>query len=290
MIDMDEAHRLLRLSHAAVGVAGLALFWVPVCVRKGSRLHARCGTLFAWCAYYVGVTGLLASVWGLVHPAGFFADAELERLGPEQRKLAFESVRFILSITGFLALAVMAGVVLGIRAMRTKARHERLRSPILLVLEVSLGVWSAALAVYGAGTLLACYAGWHFLPPGAGHRYWLSVILGAYGVYGALGELRYIYGPPPGPMAWWTLHMECMLGSGAGFHAAFFLFGAGRFLPMEGAWQLLAPLVPLVIGEAATAVWVRRYQRKFEGQAALPGEQTHGHGGVRGGAERRPPP
>jgi hypothetical protein len=262
VLDFDQAHRVFRLSHAAVGLAGLLLFWIPVFARKGGWLHVRCGRAFVWCVAYVGVTGLIASVWGLAHPASFLTDAELARLDAEERRLAFERVRFILSITGFLALAVMSAVVLGVRTVRTKEQHERLRSPLLLGLEVSLAVWSSALALYGAATLLLCWSGAHFLPPGSSLRYGLCVLLGAYGLYGALGELSYIRGPRPDPMSWRTVHIECMLGSGGGFHAAFFLFGAARFLPLEGTGQLLAALLPVVAGSVATRWWVRRYERK----------------------------
>jgi heme exporter protein D len=268
MFDVDEAHRLFRLSHAAVGFAGLGMFWIPVLARKGSRLHIRGGRFFVWCAYYVTLTGLAASVWGLVHPVSFIEEKVLRPLDDDQVRLAAERLRFILSITGFLALGVLSGVLLGVSVMRARERHERLRRPIVLAPIAAFLLWSAGLAVYGAGSLAAAYAGWHFIPASAAHPYWLGAALGVIGVYGAIGDLRYVYGPPPNRIEWWSMHMQCMIGAGAGFYAAFFLFGAGQLAPFVRGWQLLAPLIPLVIGGIATRLWLRYYERKFGGDAS----------------------
>lgn len=265
MLDLDVIHRAVRLSHVCVGFVGLALFWIPVFARKGGPLHIRTGRLFVYCAYYVGVTGLMASIWALVHPASFFGDPALQRVAPEQVPYERESARFLFSITGFLALLILAGTVFGVRIVRTRDDHARLASPLVLTLVIALGVWSLALTVYGASSLLACYAGWHWLPAEAAGRYWINAILGVVGVSGVAGDLRYMLRPRATPMAWWYKHMECMLGAGIGFHAAFFVFGTWRLLRIElqGAWQLVPWLLPFAVGVPAMALWIRYYERKF---------------------------
>ncbi len=272
MPDLDAVHRLFRILHAAIGFAGLGLFWVPVLARKGSRLHITSGRLFAGCAYYVALTGLLASVWGLLHPPSFLAGEDLGAMPGDRARLAIERLRFILSITGFLALGVLAGVVLGTRVMKAGPRHEQLRSPLVLVPLGGLLIWSAALALYGLASLVAVYAGWHFIPRAGGHRYWLTAGLGVLGVYGAIGDLRYVRGPCPSPPARWSMHVHCVLGAGAGFYAAFFLFGATRLLPVPGAWPLIAAMLPVVIGSVATKAYISRYERRV---GSLPADESH---------------
>jgi hypothetical protein len=265
VFDLDFLHRAARMSHVAVGLIGVALFWFPVFARKGGPLHIRTGRLFVYCAYYVGVTGLIGSIWALVHPVSFYGDVRMQRVTPAELPFEIESTRFLFSITGFLALLILAGTVFGVRVMRTREDHARLRSPLLLALEIALGVWSLALAAYGFGSLAAFQFGWHWLPAEAAGRYWINAILGVVGVSGAVGDLRYICRPRATPMAWWYKHMECMLGAGIGFHAAFFVFGTWRLLriDLEGPWQLVPWLLPFAVGVPAMIVWVRYYERKF---------------------------
>jgi hypothetical protein len=90
-------------------------------------------------------------------------------------------------------------------------------------------------------------------------------VLGLLGVHSAWTELRYIFQPRPTPMAWFYKHMENMLGVGIGFHTAFLVFGAFRFLPfrLEGGWQLVPWLLPSLIGIPATHWWIHTYKRRF---------------------------
>lgn len=263
MIDLDGIHRLFRLSHIVTGFAGLVLVWIPLIAAKGSRLHVRSGRWFVYCAYYVGTTGLLASIWGVLHPASFISYAGFDSLDGQRARIVAEDVRFIFSITGFLALAVMAGVTLGLRAMRAGDRPELLRSGVLTVMLAAAGLWSAGLAAYGAASLVAGYSGWHFIAPAAASRYWFNAILGVIGVYGTIGDLKFIYGPRPTRMGRWAVHMQCMIGSGAGFYAAFLLFGASRLMKLPGYWTILAPLIPLTVASFAAKRWIAAYERRF---------------------------
>jgi hypothetical protein len=253
MPDLDALHRFLRLSHVAVGFVGVALFWVPILAAKGGRLHVLSGRLFVGCAYYVGATGLAGSLWGLVHPQSFFEGGALLSVDAERARQVVREVRFVLAITGFLALAIMAGVALGVRVMR-HCDLPAVRTPGMLALLAATGLWSAFLAVHGAGGLVAgcaAQAGADAAP----HQHWIHVALGAMGVYGTVGDLRFLYAREPTRLARRAVHIQCMISSGAGFYAAFLLFGAARVFGISGAWQLVAPLVPLV-GASFAAKWL----------------------------------
>jgi hypothetical protein len=261
---LDLLHVALRYSHVAAGFLGLALFWVPIFAVKGSPLHIRCGRVFVWMAYYVGATALVSSVWCLCHPTSFLG-ATWESIGSRGRPYVLEQMRFIFSILGYLALAILCGAVFGVRVVRTRHDHALLRSRWLLGLQGALGLWSLGLAIFGVWNLAMIYAGRHLLPSEAAGRYWIPVALGIFGMLGAKGEIAYILKPRPTPMAWWYKHMENMLGVGIGFHTAFLVFGLLRFLPirLEGTWQLVPWLLPAAIGIPATHLWIRYYQRKF---------------------------
>jgi hypothetical protein len=266
MFDYETTHRWLLISHIVAGAIGLPVFWIPVFAKKGGRLHIRAGQVFVWCAYWVTLTGLVFSVWGLTHPTSLLGSSR--PIKPESLPYVIEKLRFFYSILGFLSLAVLAGIILGVRVIRTRHDHEKLRGPLVIGVESALGLWSLGLAADGLWTVLACYGGWHPLltSPGQGQRYWINVFLGLLGIYGVWGDLRFVLRPRESPMAWWYMHMECMLGAGIGFHTAFMVFGANRLLKLEleGVWNLLPWVLPSAIGIPATAKWVGYYRRKFE--------------------------
>jgi hypothetical protein len=143
-----------------------------------------------------------------------------------------------------------------------------------LALEGAFGLWSLGLALFGAGSLVACHAGWHLLPPSAAGRYWINLGLGLFGVYGFINDMKYMLRPRSSPMAWLYMHMECMIGAGIGFHTAFLVFGARSVVKLDGIWQLTPWLLPSLIGIPALVMWTRYYRRKFastsEQQPSLP--------------------
>jgi len=258
--------RLFRLSHVVVGVLGIGIFWIPVFAAKGGRLHVYGGRLFAWCAYYGGATGLLLSCWAIVHPLSFFGDPALQRIRDADLPYQIENARFLYSITGFVALMVLAGTWFGVRLARTRGDHARLRSPPLLAMLGTLGLWSLGLIGYGAYSLVESRAGTHLLAPSAADRYWVSVVLGIIGVYGVVGDLRYVLRPPATRWAWRYRHMECMIGAGIGFHAAAFFFIVKELLHvrLEGAAQLGPALLPVALGVPAMWIWIAREERRLE--------------------------
>jgi hypothetical protein len=270
MLDLDTIHRVMRSLHIAIGGLGVILFWIPVFSKKGGRIHIFTGRLFAWCAYFVGTTGLIGSVWGLSNPASFFGDPAKNQIDPRSLPYVMEKARFLFSITGFLALAVLAGTYFGVRVVRTRRDHRQFRNWLLVSLESILGLWCIGLVAFGVYSLINCYAGRHLLPASAAGRYWIPVALGAWGSYTVYDELKYIFRPRPTPMAWWYRHMESMLGAGIAFHTAFLVFALPRIvgLDLKGAWQLLPWLLPSALGIPAIVVWVRYYERRFEGSEA----------------------
>lgn len=268
--------RLLRWSHVAVGVAGLLLFWIPICTKKGSRLHVKGGRLFACCAVFGGATGLFFSCWAIIDPASFLADRGPPPAEPRTFAVVVAHARFLHSITGFLALGVLAGTVMGIRIVQARADHARLRGPIVMTLLGAFGTWSAALLLFGLWSVFMGEGAFELSGPREASRYWVSVVLGSVGVWGACGDLKYVTRPPATAHAWRYQHMECMLGVGIGFHSAAFFFIAKALLPapLSGAWSLAPMLVPLVVGTPLMWIWIAREERRLTASPP-PGDEAH---------------
>lgn len=264
-INLDLLHHALRYSHIVIGFLGLVLFWIPVFATKGGRLHVRAGRVFACCAAYAGLTGLLSSIWALVAVDSFLGPT-FATVSDRARPYAIEQTRFLFALLGYLSLAVLSGLWFGLRAVWTRRRHEALREPVLLTLHLATAAAGLALFAFGLWTLLLGYRGEHLLPAAALGKYWIFIVLGLLGVLSVKSELQYVYRPRPSRMAWVYKHIENMLGVGIAFHTAFLVFGANRLFGayLPGAWALLPWVLPSAIGIPATALWVRSYRRKFD--------------------------
>lgn len=265
---MDELLSILRPTHVVVGCIGLIVFWVPVIAEKGSPAHRRAGRLFALCALYAGGTGLGLSIWAVLHPASFFGDPQMQRIRAEDVPLAIEKARFLYSITGFLALAVLSGVVFGARLARTHRNPAQLISPPLISVLGIYGLWSIALVMYGGWSIIAIHRGEHVMAEVGGGQYWVSIILGVIGICGVHSDLRHVRRPPSSPSGWVPKHMECMLGAGIGFHAAALFFSVNEWsgLELRGAMRFAPMLVPFVVGVPVMWWSIARWERKASDQ------------------------
>ncbi len=260
---LDLLHVGMRWSHIAAGFIGLLLFWIPVCTKKGSKLHILTGRVFLWLATFVSVTALVASGWGIVWPRSFLS-WRVADMPTDRREAVLEArvddVRFLMLILFFLAIAVLAGVVFGRSAVRTKLDHARLRSPLLLGLELAMGAAGLMLIGFGAKELWAS--------GGAEQKYWIHIVLGGLGIFGAWSDLNYLLGPQPEErMSWLYKHVESMIGVGIGFHTAFAVFGFSRLLnyvewELNGIWLLIPWVVPSIVGVPAAAIWIHRLRQQ----------------------------
>ena len=267
---IETAHAALRYSHIAVGFAGLPLFWIPVLTKKGSRVHVLTGRMFLCCATFVGLSGLASSVWAIVDPRSF-SPGLWTNAGPREAPYIAESLRFFFAMLAFLSMAVLASVVFGVAAIRTRRDHARLRHPFLLTVQTAQIVAALGLAAFGGWNLVLGFSDAHPLPEASTAKYWIPFALGGVSAIGGATDLRYILQPRPTPMSWWYKHMQNMAGVGIGFHTAILVFGASRFLApyLPGAWQLAPWLLPAIVGLPVLSYWTRRYQKKF-GEFAPP--------------------
>ena len=233
--------------HVAAGFVGLAAFWIPVCARKGGRVHVRAGLVYTWCAYVVSVTAVVVA-------AGRIATHLSQGVGVTERPDLYGFPLFL----GYLGVTTLAMVRQAMRVVATRRTPERLRTPFhealawasiagsLIVIAFALGVWSGLSPV-----LLG-----------------LSPI----GLFTGRGMLRLMHNPGAEHMGWFYSHMGSMLGGGIAFHTAFFVFGAQRLFAYEivGPLGILPWILPAAIGIPAIAIWTRYYRRKFNPAARRP--------------------
>lgn len=253
MFELSTLHQSLRWVHIAVGFLGLAAFWVPIFARKGGKIHVLFGRIFVVCAYIIVVTALFSCAWALLHPLSFtgttrdLSEGELAELS--------SNVRFFTALLGVLSLWLFAALEMGIGVLRTRKNPDRLWNPRQIFAQGISGLGSLALGIFGAS----------FLTQTGSPLFLIPLLVGASGL-GASGRiLLFMRKPRLARMAWWYMHMECMLGAGIAFHTAFFVFGFSRLFnfQLQGPWALLPWLLPAAIGIPATQIWIRHYKNKF---------------------------
>ncbi|MFO0868257.1 MAG: hypothetical protein U0935_04860 [Pirellulales bacterium] len=267
MLDwLDALHAVLRAVHIGLGFVGLLLFWVVIGLRKGGPTHRRCGRWFVRCAYVVGGTGVVSSLWALADVESF---APLVRAASDaaRQEALREMFRFLFAILLFLSVATVAGAVLGVELIRQRDVAAARRRPHvvfwqLFTVATSLGL--IALGVHGLLTDTASVPGTSATRYGLPWvAYWVPVGVGLFGAGAALRELIGTSHRGGDPRDWLFKHVQQLCGTGVAFHTAFIVFGAGRLFGFQwsGPWALVPWVAPPVIGMVLTAWYVRRLRR-----------------------------
>ncbi len=224
--------------HIVAGSIGLLAFWAPVFSRKGGRRHRRYGRVFAWSAYAVVGSALMAvSVQVLV--------ARME--GVEVANAADEYA--FLFFLGYLALVTGIIVRHGLAVLADKRDLRAMNRPLDKGLAAS--AIAASLALIGFAL---------YYDPG--NRIVL-LALSPVGITSGYGILRAISGRRTERTPWIHEHLEAMLGAGIAYHTAFAVFGSGRLfdVALDGPLAVVPWVLPAVIGVPAIAIWTRRYRR-----------------------------
>ena len=115
---MDRALDVVLWAHVAAGFTGLGAFWVPIFARKGGVSHVRFGRVYAWCAYVVTLSAVLACIWRV---AGYRAEGITFSEQPELYGFAF--------FLGYLGVATFAAVRQSIRAVQRGGSRKSSRPP-----------------------------------------------------------------------------------------------------------------------------------------------------------------
>jgi len=251
--DLADMHLVLRGIHITAGALGLVAFWAAVFTKKGASRHIRCGRVFAFCAYPVGVTAVCSSGWSVVDPFGFgtslgLSEDDVRRLAPEQNWLFW--------VLGLAGVSLLAYIQVGVYAIKTKGTRRPAGNCILLLTLAALGLMGACVAAIGVSSLVEVGPAIHNTMP---------AVLGLVAVPLAYTMLKFVRRSRATHMDWWYKHMECMLVSGIIFHTALAITVSNRLLQqglLDGPAALIPWVLPTVIGVPVTFAWILRYKMK----------------------------
>ena len=115
---MEEVRDILRLVHIAIGFIGLAVFWVPIVVKKGASLHIAAGKIYTWAVYFVAGSAVTNAVILMI------LSARAGR-GPSTEPGSFGFLLFL----AYLGIVVFASARHGVRVIQTKKNHAALATP-----------------------------------------------------------------------------------------------------------------------------------------------------------------
>lgn len=232
--------------HASAGILGLALFWIPVILKKGSRNHKRIGRWYLQLMMTTALTGLAIALMMLFVPLAVsppLANSTPEQIvelaaSTQQRSAFFFLLAFLLiSTTQRATLALVA------RADRQLLRRSiHLLAPVLLLVSSVYLVW---LGVTDSSVLYLVFAG-------------LGLFIGS-------GQLWYAYKPTLERGEWLLEHIRNTIASGIAAHTAFFVFGAASVMGelFSGPLVLLPWVLPGVVGGTAISLLTQSYKRRL---------------------------
>ena len=231
---------ILRWLHVIAGVLTLGSMGIPLLTRKGGRIHRQAGWVFVVCMAFLSLSSMWLCVCAML---GFQGESVT---GRGVMSAEFGAFLFVISLlTGH-------SVFCGIRVLKQKRRTSPLRNPLDWAFDLSLGLGSVGLLVWGISTG--------------------SVLLIGFGVLGTLSAWRHIrlmQSVPTDKQYWWYTHMSAMIGGCIGALSAFLVINSEQF---PTAVQAAVPawvfwLAPTILGVPVLIRWRAHYRRKFSAAA-----------------------
>ncbi|MCL5049740.1 MAG: hypothetical protein M1473_04315 [Firmicutes bacterium] len=231
---MLTVHQLLLYAHIGFGALALVLFWLPFATRKGSVTHRRIGRWYVLGMYIVSGTGVAMSLMVLAAP-GYF-----------KPNVPTAAVYVFWALLLFLSLLTLVNVRLAMLVLQYKHRPEVFRQAryLWMPLVMLAGGIGLVIIAFNASQLLL-----------------LHYIFGVLGVVTAAQMLQLSVARTLKPNTWLLQHISATIGSGIALYTAFMAFGARQFLGFLGDWQLLAWIIPGIVGSFAIAWISKRYRQ-----------------------------
>jgi hypothetical protein len=239
---LQTALDIIRWIHIPAGLIGLAVFWLPLVVKKGGRVHRRAGWVFVYSMAIASVTAVaLAVLRALIFR---------ERTG----SLTLEGLAGPLFLVN-VAMLTGVSVYHGIAVLRQKSRTTAGTGPLDLGLPIALVAISILTLALGFVTR--------------------NPVLFTLPVVGLIiGTQQFIAArrAPTNRMWWWFEHMAGMLGGCIAALTATLITNAKYIRPYATAPDWLFWIGPALIGIPLLLLWQRAYRRRFAaaGQARQP--------------------
>ncbi|RUO52775.1 hypothetical protein CWI69_06955 [Pseudidiomarina halophila] len=227
---MLAIHQAMLYLHILLGTVALIIFWVPIAVRKGGSSHVWFGRVYVWSMYLVATSGILMSVMVLSHPAYFKAEL-LQRATSVPAML--QQIYYFWSMLLFLSLLTFVSVRQAMLVLKHKRNTAVFRRWSYL--------WMPASLFLGGASLIS-------MAILSDDRMILHYIFGGIGLVSGIQMSHFAYVKEAAPKRWLAEHISSTIGSGIAVYTAFFAFGARHWFNFLGDWQLLAWLVPGIVG------------------------------------------
>lgn len=234
---LDSIHTVLRYTHIIGGFIGLALFWIPIFSKKGSKVHRQMGKYWTWLARVVvgsAFLGLCLYIPDLV-----------------AKNVPAKNFAFLLFL-GYLSIVAYIAVIYGVAVLNSKSDPTQMDTPF----------WNGVVIVSVSSSLFIIAFAFIVQPDTMP----LLLALSPIGIMYGLQIRKYIKGKHNSPKAWLYEHLDSMLGAGIAFHTAFAVFGMMRMfdIGLEGYVAVIPWILPAAIGIPAQHIWKRHYQKKFK--------------------------
>ncbi len=206
---MTMFYDLMVFLHAAAGLFGLAIFWLPALGRKGTARHRRIGNWFVVAMTATASSALLLVAMLYLSP---LATQDALELSEERQRQVIAQAYVLAHLLLVLGLLLLANTRHAVLALRSRRQPGLMRQPVHRALLLALGIASAHLLWRGFHDGLVLY-------------YVFAVL----GLMNAIG--MWLGGRATDPSAQQLLrqHIGNIVGAGIAAHTAFLVFG-GRTL------------------------------------------------------------
>ena len=221
---MEAIFKIILYTHIAAGSISLILFWIPVLVKKGSKVHNKIGMVYVY------------FMWIVVISAGILCCLNLFR----GRPISAAFLGFLTLLTGHpLWYAI---VVLKYKKEVPKRIYtiRKVMNWTLFVAGFGLITWSMILKLNGPSVLL--------------------LIFGILGVVSAFPLIRQKEASRMNSN-WLAEHLEGMVGTGIAAYTAFLAFGGGNFFADIFSGPLIA--IPWSLPTIIGVIVITRMKKKM---------------------------
>ena len=221
---MEAILKIILFTHIAAGSISLILFWIPVIVKKGSKIHNKVGMVYVY------------FMWIVVISAGILCFLNLFR----GRPISAAFLGFLTLLTGHpLWYAI---VVLKYKKEVPKRIYviRKIMNWTLFVAGFGLITWSLILKLQGASVLL--------------------LIFGILGVVSAFPLIR-LKEASRMQSNWLAEHLEGMVGTGIAAYTAFLAFGGGTIFSGIFTGPLIA--IPWILPTIIGTIVINRMKKKM---------------------------
>ena len=211
--------------HVAAGFLSIVLFWIPMFVKKGNKIHRQVGKAYIYAMWVVVFTAIFLSIEN-------FIQGHIE----------------LAVFLGFLSFITANPIWYGIAILKYKKNIPPQFKRNHIAFNLVIVLLGAMLLGYGI------YLG----PNGT-----LMIIFGILGL--STGKDVYIsYKNKSNESNWLKEHITGMLTSAIAAYTAFFVFGSMNFIKhiFTGYWVILPWVAPGVVGGILMNYYLRSYSKK----------------------------